>query len=66
MMVAVENRLSNVFFCVLCFAVDDHHLANSSFWYRMFYLMLSVEFAKSKYFFGWTWGKLISLKAPLH
>eukprot|EP00057_Strongylocentrotus_purpuratus_P033689 XP_792401.2 PREDICTED: lysophospholipid acyltransferase 2 [Strongylocentrotus purpuratus] len=39
--------------------IDDHHLANSSFWYRMFYLMLSVEFAKSKYFFGWTWADAV-------
>nr|XP_054748529.1 lysophospholipid acyltransferase 2-like [Lytechinus pictus] len=32
---------------------DVDHLANSSFWYKMFCMMISVEFAKSKYFFGW-------------
>nr|XP_054749863.1 lysophospholipid acyltransferase 2-like [Lytechinus pictus] len=62
--VAIMKKLIFTIFCALVLLflvpkypimanVDEDHLANSSFWYKMFCMMISVEFAKSKYFFGW-------------
>lgn len=45
--------------------VDDNFLASYSFLYRLGYLVISIEVAKSKYFLAWVWADAINNCAGL-
>ncbi|XP_071957009.1 lysophospholipid acyltransferase 2-like [Antedon mediterranea] len=45
--------------------VDPVHMNNSSFLYKIGYLLLSIEIAKSKYFLGWVFADAINNAAGI-
>ncbi|PIK53792.1 putative lysophospholipid acyltransferase 2 [Apostichopus japonicus] len=45
--------------------VDDDWIANHSFLYRLGWLVISIEVAKSKYFMAWVWADAINNCAGL-
>ncbi|XP_072175406.1 lysophospholipid acyltransferase 2-like [Diadema setosum] len=62
--VALAGKLSFSVFCAVILLtlvpkypimrnVDDHHMETTTFWQKMIFVIVSVEVAKSKYFFGW-------------
>ncbi|XP_072021301.1 lysophospholipid acyltransferase 1-like [Amphiura filiformis] len=45
--------------------VDDDFINNGSFLYKIGFLMVSIEVAKSKYFFAWVWADAINNAAGI-